>query len=169
MLCFLYITVSGIIILSSKSVKNYNMPNLINIKPEIVVFKMDILMFWYWVASFFTRYTICWNINPRKELFVTIGRTDSNYRKASFLFSTWRVNYCVFVVLFSFLLLNCLGLEGGALKRDGQQIVVNYIQDEQILDVAGRIVVLVESIFLKNKEKKIKKLLLQNYKQFTVS
>ena len=57
----------------------------------------------------------------------------------------------------------------GALKRDGQQIVVNYIQDEQILDVAGRIVVLVESIFLKNKEKKIKKLLLQNYKQFTVS
>ena len=79
------------------------------------------------------------------------------------------MNYCVFVVLFSFLLLNGLGLEGGALKRDGQQIVVNYIQDEQILDVAGRIVVLVESIFLKNKEKKIKKLLLQNYKQFTVS
>ena len=25
----------------------------------------------------------------------------------------------------------------GALKRDGQQIFGNYIQDEQILDVAG--------------------------------
>ena len=129
---------------------------------------MDILMFWYWVASLFTRYQYAEILIPDKSYSLQSGGR-TNYRNVFILFSTWRVNYCVFVVLFSFLLLNGLGLEGGALKRDGQQIVVNYIQDEQILDVAGRIVVLVESIFLKNKEKKIKKLLLQNYKQFTVS
>ena len=100
-------------------------------KPEIVVFQIDILMFWYWVASILTRYQYAEILIPDKSYSLRSGDWILTIEKLLFYFlpEEWITVYLLFCSP------SCYWIVWGwreAFKRGKVSK-----QDEQILDVTG--------------------------------